>query len=236
MKKYKAVLFDLDGTLLPMDNDEFSKAYFTELAGAMVKYGYEPQKLVESIWKCVKQMVLNDGAKTNEKVFWEKLCEIYNCSEEIERPKFDAFYKKEFDNTKRVCAFSDYSGKIIKTLKAKNIKVVIATNPMFPKIAIEKRIKWAGIEPNDVVYITTYENSHYCKPNPKYYTEIVNNLALEPGQCLMVGNDVEEDMVAKTAGLDVFLLTDYIINRKNNDISGFSQGNLEKLYEIIEKM
>ena len=38
----KAVLFDLDGTLLPMDQDEFTKGYFKLLVGFVRIRGKEP--------------------------------------------------------------------------------------------------------------------------------------------------------------------------------------------------
>mgnify|MGYP000081149430 CR=1 FL=1 len=47
----KTILFDLDGTLLPMDQDAFVKYYMGLLAQKMAPHGYEPEKLVEAVWK-----------------------------------------------------------------------------------------------------------------------------------------------------------------------------------------
>ena len=52
----------------------------------------------------------------------------------------------------------------------------------------------------------------------------------------MVGNDVEEDMVAKELGMDVFLLDDYIINRQDSDITQYEHGGFVELIKKIERI
>ncbi len=233
--KYKAVLFDLDGTFLPTDTDTFTKVYFKGLCEALAPVGYDPQKLVESIWKCVKAMATNPD-KTNEQAFWDEFYKIYGERAKADIKYFDEYYKTDFDKARAICGCNEYAKKVVETLKAKGIRVIVATNPFFPKIAVEKRISWAGLDFNDFELVTTYENSHYLKPDPRYFTEILEKCSLKAEDCLMVGNDAEEDMVAKSAGLDVFLLTDCLINKKNIDISVYNQGDFVKLYEIIEKL
>jgi hypothetical protein len=48
--KLTTILFDLDGTLLPMDNEAFTKGYFKLLAAKLAPHGYEPKQLVDAIW------------------------------------------------------------------------------------------------------------------------------------------------------------------------------------------
>ena len=67
----KAVLFDLDGTLLPMDQDVFNKAYFGALSKKLAPRGYEPKSFIDSVWAGVIAMLRNDGKNTNEQVFWQ---------------------------------------------------------------------------------------------------------------------------------------------------------------------
>ena len=73
----KLVLFDLDGTLLPMDQDEFTKGYFKLLANKLSPYGYDPEKLVESVWSGTSAIVKNNGKRSTEEAFWERFSEIY---------------------------------------------------------------------------------------------------------------------------------------------------------------
>jgi FMN phosphatase YigB (HAD superfamily) len=120
-------------------------------------------------------------------------------------------------------------------LKEKGYRVVLATNPLFPSIATESRIKWAGLEPSDFELFTTYENYHYCKPNPKYYFEILEKLGVEPKDCMMIGNDVTEDMMTKDFGMQVFLLTGSLINKENKDISEYPNGDFCDLVTYIDE-
>lgn len=232
----KAILFDLDGTLLPMDQDLFMKFYFGNLVKKLTPYGYDPQKLIDSIWAGTAAMVKNDGSRTNEEAFWSKFCEIFGEDSRKDEPIFDQFYRNEFAEAKKACKFTPKAREIIDFLKNKGLSLILATNPLFPPIATENRMNWAGLSPEDFLLYTTYNNSSYCKPNPKYYEEILHKTGFSPEECLMVGNDATEDMIAETLGLKVFLLTDCLLNTKNLDISGYPKGGFKELKEYINTL
>ncbi len=233
--KIKTVLFDLDGTLLPMDMDAFTHIYFKNLAIKAAPLGYEPETLIKNIWAGTVAMVKNDGSFPNEQAFWDYFCSVYGKDAIKHKPVFDEFYSNEFCKAKDACNPTEKSAEIIELLKKKGVDCVLATNPLFPAVATENRIKWAGLNKADFLLYTTYENSHYCKPNPKYYIEILEKLNLDPKECLMVGNDVTEDMVAETLGMKVFLLTDCIINKENNDITQYPHGGFDQLKQYLEE-
>ncbi len=233
--KIKAILFDLDGTLLPMEQETFTKDYFGRLVKKLSPYGYEPESIIKAIWAGVKAMVKNDGNNTNEELFWDCFSKILGKDILDKKPIFEDFYRSDFQNVKDSCGFSEKSAEAVKRLKDSGYRVSLATNPIFPAIATESRIRWAGLEPSDFELYTTYENSRYCKPNTAYYSDILNKLNLRPEECLMVGNDVEEDMIAKSIGINVFLLTDCLINRNNADISEYSRGGLDELLDFVLK-
>ena len=233
----KAVLFDLDGTLLPMNQDNFIKKYFDEISAYLYDQGgYEPQEFLNSMWHGIKAMITNDGSQTNEAAFWHVFHQIYG-KERVEKdmPIFDRFYCERFPRTKSECGYTEKSKQIVDFLRQNNIKTVLATNPVFPSIATETRMGWVGLKPSDFELVTTYENIGFCKPNPQYYTEIAKKIGAMPQECLMVGNDVSDDMSAAICGMDVFLLTDCLINSKNEDISKYSKGGFEELAEYIKK-
>ncbi|MCR5721954.1 MAG: HAD family hydrolase, partial [Lachnospiraceae bacterium] len=232
----KTVLFDLDGTLLPMDQDTFTNAYFKELAKKMAPFGYNPDELVKGVWKGTGAMVRNDGTKTNEEAFWEVFLKIFGEEHKKDLDTFTEFYENEFNKAKGVCGFNEASAEVIATLKEKDKKVVLASNPLFPMIAQKSRMNWAGLNTDDFDYITSYENSHFCKPSKEYYVEIAELLDLNPEECLMVGNNATEDMVAREAGMNVFLLTDCLINDDNVDLSQFRQGGFRELKELIDEL
>ncbi len=228
------VLFDLDGTLLPMDQELFVKAYFGGLAKRLAPHGYEPKALVDGIWKGTAAMVKNDGTKRNEDAFWDTFTLLFGEKAKDDTPHFDAYYREDFDTVAASCGYSPKAREVIDYLKANEIRTVLATNPIFPAIATEKRMRWAGLSPDDFSYYTTYENSCHCKPNPAYYRDILSHLGLRPEECIMVGNDVEEDMVTATLGMKVFLLTDCLISRNKTDISQYPNGGFDELIDYLK--
>ena len=232
----KAVLFDLDGTLLPMDQEAFVKTYLGLLAQKLAPHGYEPAKLIDAIWTGTAAMVKNDGSKTNEAVFWERFAELFGPQAEQDMPLFDDFYLNEFAGAKVACGYTPHAAEVIALVKEKGLRVILATNPIFPAIATQNRIRWAGLTPEDFELYTTYENSGHCKPNPAYYRDILGQVCLKPEECLMVGNDVMEDMVAQTLGMHVFLLTDCLINSHQKDISGYPNGSFPELLDFIQQL
>ncbi len=229
--KFKMVLFDLDGTLLPMDMKEFSYGYFGDIMKRAVPAGYEPQKLIDTIWKGCAVMALNDGSRLNREVFWDNFAETYGEERRKDKQIFDDFYATEFRNAKRFCGYNPKAVEAVKRIKEMGYRVALATNPIFPEVATKIRLDWLGLSFDDFELVTTYDNCCYAKPNLKYYIDVTDRLGVKPEDCLMVGNDVGEDMVAKDLGMEVFLITDTMINKENKDISVYPNGSFEDLME-----
>lgn len=234
--KLTTVLFDLDGTLLPMDQDIFIGDYFRRLAAKLAPYGYAPDELTQAVWQGTKAMIKNTGSVSNEVAFWKAFDAHFGCAASQNAAVHMDFYRNEFNQVQKVCGFQPMAATLIHSLRQKGVRIVLATNPLFPAIATENRIRWAGLNPEDFDYISVFENSHYSKPNPDYYREILEKLTLSPSECLMVGNDVSEDMVTKALGMQVFLLTDCLINKENADISQYPHGNFQQLCAYLEKV
>ncbi len=234
--KITTVLFDLDGTLLPMDQDEFIQAYFKRLAKKLAPRGYDPKELVAGIWSGTMAMIRNDGSMKNEEAFWQDFSARFGEEVRQDIPYFDEFYRTDFAGVQDVCGFSPHAAQVVYRLKEKGLRVALATNPIFPAIATQNRIRWAGLQPEDFELYTTYENSRYCKPNLAYYEDILQQLKVQPTECLMVGNDVAEDMVARELGMQVFLLTDCLINKPNADLKQFPHGSFPELLELVEQL
>ena len=228
------VLFDLDGTLLPMDQDVFVGAYFKLLAKKLAGHGYDPEALLGNIWAGVKAMVTNKGEYNNEEAFWRTFDEIYGEGVRKDIPLFEEYYKNEFQQVQKVCGFNLQAAELVHYVKEKGLRRVLATNPLFPVVATASRIRWAGLEKEDFELVTTYENSRHCKPNPEYYRDIIEEIGVKPEECLMVGNDVTEDMVAESLGMKVFLLTDCLINKEDKDINCYPHGDFTELKTYID--
>ncbi|MDK2824530.1 MAG: hypothetical protein PWQ67_282 [Clostridia bacterium] len=228
----KAILFDLDGTLLPLDLEIFVHRYF-EILGPFFAHKVEPKIFLKELMAATEAMINNPGNFTNEEVFMENFLPAIKQNKEEIFPLFEDFYLTEFPKLKKYAGHSPLAAQIVGQAVDKGYKIVLATNPIFPKMATEHRMDWAGINKLPWDLVTTYENSRYSKPNPAYFREVCSKLAIIPGECLMVGNDVQEDLIAGTLGMKTFLVTDCLIDRGNPVYTPDYQGSLENLYEFI---
>lgn len=207
----KAIFFDLDGTLLPLDEKLFVDIYFAELSKVFSEYNIESNKLVEAIWTATHEIIKNDGKRTNEEAFWEKFKSIINIDLSNVKEVLEKFYANEFFTKLKKCSTENNLAKVAVNLAKKNgRKVVLATNPVFPIDALV-RLKWTGLDIDDFDYVTHYSNSSFSKPNPKYYLDLCKKLDVEPKECLMIGNDERQDIfAASSAGMNCYLVTDYL--------------------------
>lgn len=236
MKKITTVLFDLDGTLLPMDQDTFIKAYLGGLVKVAAPLGYDPSALAKSIMAGTYVMYKNDGSKTNEDAFWLYMESVFGKKIIEDKHIFDEYYRTDFQKVAEVCGNTPDANQVVKQVKGKGLRVTLATNPLFPRMATESRARWAGLDTEDFEIITTFEDYTHCKPNLDYYRDILANMGVEPEECLMVGNDVDEDMVAENLGMRVFLLTNDLINKSGTDINKFPHGDFDALKKFIENL
>lgn len=229
----KAILFDLDGTLLPMDQDVFIGAYLDGMAKKLAPYGYDAKLLAKAVWTGTGAMMKNDGSKTNEAVFWDCFCQFFDRKALDDMPVFEDFYRNEFQLVRHSCGFTPCAARCIRQIRQMGFRTILATNPLFPALATHSRVRWAGLETTDFEYITTYENSRHCKPNPDYFLDILETAGLEPQECVMVGNDVQEDGAARKIGMEVFLLEHSLINKYDLDYGDWPQGSFDDLMRYI---
>lgn len=232
----KAVLFDLDGTLLPMDQDLFVKYYFGSLAKKLAPLGYEPEQLVSAIWQGTRAMVKNDGSKTNEQVFWDCFAALFGEKARQDEPRFEEFYRTDFVCAKAACGYTEKAAQLVGTVKEKGLRCALATNPIFPDIATSQRIQWAGLNKRDFELCTTYENARHCKPNPAYYQDILEKMGLEGSECVMIGNDAVEDVAARQAGMQVFLIDDCLLNGDKVDMDTIPHGNFDDAIRFVKAL
>lgn len=234
----KHILFDLDGTLLPMVQDEFVRYYMPLLAGTYKKAGVsvETGSFIKGVWAGYEAMVENDGSRTNREAFWSYMEPILPLTpEESEEIALD-FYTNEFNQAICTTRPNPLANQIVKQAKEKGLETYLATNPVFPKCATMNRIRWAGLDEEDFNIITTYESCTYCKPNPEYFRKILEKFQIRPEDCLMVGNDVCEDLSARELGVKTYLVMDTMENKKNLPIETDYMGTLAELKKFIENL
>jgi len=230
------ILFDLDGTLLFLDEDKFTEVYFSGLKQAFYTETGNDSSIIDAILAGTWSMIDNDGSMSNEERFWQTFATFGLGSRETVEPIFERYYRENFDSVKISSRPNPGAVAALRNVIAKGYRLVLATNPLFPQIATSKRIGWLGLEPKVFQHVTTYENSRQAKPNLAYYETLLSDLALDPTRCLMIGNDVDEDMIIEKLGVRTYLVTDCLINRSGKSLSLFNHGDFEALAKYLEQL
>lgn len=234
--RMKAVLFDLDGTLLHMEQEEFVKSYFTELSKVICDETLDAKTLSQLVWAGTKAMVQNDGKQKNEEIFWNVFQEHLGQGYYSLKEKCDEFYTREFHNVRAITKENLLAKKAVELAGKDQRKVVLATNPFFPMAAQKARISWIDLYEENFEFITCYETDCFCKPNPDYYRSICERLGVKPGECLMIGNDEKEDMYAASSiGMECFLVTDYMIEDAEHHWDG-ERGSFADMIKKLERL
>ena len=231
------ILFDLDGTLLPMDQTVFVKRYMGELAERFAPLGFDRQAFQEALVAATMAQVKNTSEHTNEEVFWQVFEERTSPDIRRQEPAFRAYYETDYQELSRVVRPGGRAREAVDLLQKKGYQLVLATNPLFPRAAVWPRIHWAGLCPEDFVWITTFENSRRCKPNPDYFRELLHKLGKRPEDCMMVGNDVEDDILSSgSLGIRNYLITDFLINRGHRDLNQWPHGSFEEFLAFAARL
>jgi FMN phosphatase YigB (HAD superfamily) len=206
----KAVLFDLDDTLLINNMTSFIPAYFQLLTAAFADR-VPAERLFLQLTRGIEAMDTNDGSgPTNQEAFEAVFYPALGLGREELRPVFDRFYAEEFPKLRAITRPMPGASGVVARAFDTFRQVAIATNPVFPRTAVEQRLDWAGVSVLDYSYdlVTSIENMRATKAGPAYYREILSFLGRDPQECLMVGDDWQRDIVpAARIGIPVYWVT-----------------------------
>ncbi|MFA4953791.1 MAG: HAD family hydrolase [Patescibacteria group bacterium] len=208
----KTFLFDLDGTLLAMDSQDFMHAYFGELTRAL--YGLLPTEgLARNILAATARMQADTSPGSSNLVKFRREFEaLYQgIDQQAVWDRIMEFYATTFDNIRDVVGRNEPVYRSVVYLRQRGHRVLLTTNPVFPQLATYKRLAWAGFSPDAFEYVSTLENCDYCKPHVEYWHHVAAVMKVDPAQAVAVGNDCIEDVSAGLAGIETYLVTDYVI-------------------------
>jgi FMN phosphatase YigB (HAD superfamily) len=200
----KAVLFDLDGTLLDNDLDVFLPHYLEQIA-ARVAHLVPPKQFIKYLLAGTKAMTENDGRGTNEEIFAEVFYPLVGHSREELEPIFLDFYKRFYPALGRYTQRKPVARPVVQAAFDLGYEVVISTNPLFPMVAMEERLRWAGVEGFPYRLVTSYENCHASKPGLRYYQEVLDTIGRPGGEALVVGNEAH-DLLPAQLGCKTYLV------------------------------
>jgi len=241
--KIEAVLFDLDNTLIFFDEKEFYETYSYKLSQYFTDLLSTPE-FVRKLMVSTQIMTNNDGKQNNAEFFINNFSKGLNIDKINLWQRFDNFYSADFIQFRNLMRPIEGIRDLILKIQDMGLKVVIASNPMLPEKVQKLRLNWAGLEGITFDLITHVKNSTYCKPNLNYYYEICSKIEVKPQNCMMIGNDTFNDMIAVKTGMKTYLVTD---NQNNSvevsrELAGLNKvempepdyiGKLEELIPIL---
>lgn len=221
------LLLDLDDTLISNEMDAFQQPYLKGLGKHLSKL-VKPDLMVHELLSATRAMVSNQRIdQTLEEVFDSHFYPALGLSKEALLPSIDEFYQVVYPTLKSLIAPRPKAIRVVEAAMAHGYRLVVATNPLFPKTAITQRLTWGKLSPDQYPFeiITSYETSHFSKPNPAYYSEIMAQLGWPNEPVMMVGNDLENDIKpAAQAGMATYWVADRnqpgISTKSNNNLSG----------------
>jgi FMN phosphatase YigB (HAD superfamily) len=229
----RGILFDLDGTLLDIEMDAYINGYvdglarcFEDLADRMVF----AEVLVSSAYALLSA---RDGEQTNEQFFLSMVARQLGIGTNQLRKRLQHFYRDGLTVLSHLVKPFPRSRAILQSCFDHGLKVALATNPVFPRPAIEARLRNAGLDDFPYHHISSYENSHYCKPNPQFFLDILSRLDLSPARVVMVGNDTTYDLPALHAGIPTFLVDTCLIDHDRIAGRATWRGNHDDLLQFI---
>jgi len=235
----KAILFDLDNTLLGNSMEAFTPAYFQALT-RHVAHMIPPDRLIPELLRATQAMEANDGhGPTNEETFAAVFYPALGYEPDELKPLFEQFYAQEFPKLRPLTRMLPEARLLVEWVLERGLQVAIATNPLFPRTAIEQRLEWAGVPvgarwPRPYALVTSYEIMHATKANPAYYHEILAHLGRQPGECLMVGDDWERDIApAASVGIPVYWIAAPGKVPPADDVALVGQGMLGDLWDWL---
>ena len=203
----KAVLFDLDNTLILFEEVSFLQGYYPVLA-ARFQGIFPDGQFAERLMQATVALRKGDGTKINRQLFIEVFCHGIDVDRADIWQRFEQFFSLDFDLFRDAVTATPGAGKVFRHVLDRGLKIVVATNPIWPLVVQKKRLAWAGLGDIDIDLITHIDNMSYCKPQLGYFSQICRLIAVRPGECLMVGDDPANDMVAARTGMKTFQTTD----------------------------
>ena len=234
MKRYKAILFDFDGTLLFQSTGDFLKYGMPIMAEYITpRLGITAESFFRHQGAGLVATLNNDGSVLNNDRFYAA-AEDGDFPRAVAEPLYEEYYSSNAFAGVRNWSKDNPDAKTAVALARELADyVILATLPIFPTAAQVSRLSWVGLTTDDFDLVTDAYNSHFCKPNKAYYSEILEKFGCEPSECIMIGNDIGDDIEpANELGMGTFLVTDYIIDR-GKDISIYRKGTFEELLGFL---
>lgn len=197
--KFKAVIFDMDGTLV-----DSVTAYQTAFNNGTGKFGLPPvsvralaDRLNDGL--SLEQIIISVFPERNDPEF------IAACREAI----LVAFREVTEDDTPLLPGVKE----VLETLSARGLKLGVATGRTTPAKAVKAWLEGLGID-RHLEAIVTSADVVARKPAPDCIVECARRLGVPAEECLVVGDSTADIAAAKAAGAGVVAVLTGVAGKK----------------------
>ena len=202
-----AVFLDLDNTLVLYDEIEYYHDYFERIHSSFADL-FELDEFKDRLVSGTLALGRSQGEKSNREQFMAVFARGNLDKREDLWQRFMDFYANGYNAMEVNVAVPAGLHAGLQRLRQTGLKLVIASNPIFPFLAQQVRMRWAGLQPAWFDLFTSIDNMRYVKPRRAYFLQACELIGAAPENCLMVGNDPVNDMAASRAGLRTYRTTD----------------------------
>lgn len=235
MEGLEGILFDLDGTLLQVDMNRFIPAYVQGLAEVCADL-VEPRRFTDVVLQATWALLRSEqGECSNQQLFHSALERHLAISPDLFSQRLQCYCREYLPALAPLITPHPLVPRILRGCFDRGLKVVVATNPVFPRPLVEARLAWGAMGEFLFDLVTSYENSRFCKPHRGYFEDILQTLGLAPQHCLMVGNDTLHDLAAGQAGMATYLLDTWLIDR-GGSLQPDYRGDHHQLCRLLETL
>jgi len=228
LSELRCLLFDLDGTLLDIDGEQFLDDYVAALAPYFQRWA-DVDVFTRSVMAASVPIFGLHPHETNGEVFRNHLSRHLGMAPSVVDETMGRFHREAMDAMPiRRGPIADARPCVEAALRG-GFQVAVATTPIYQPAVVALRLRWAGLEDIPWSLVTHSENMHTCKPDVDYFAEAASLLGIPPTQCLMIGDDRLQDMPAAKCGMHVYWTK---AGRQTPEIWG---GRLDLLTDYLQK-
>ena len=237
--RYRDLIFDLYGTLVDIHTEESAEVW----AKTAFYYGFYGAAYTGPALQAAYEALVTSGEAAAG--------QSYECFPELQIETVFARLFRHKGVTENADALGVQAAQLFRVLSLEYVRLYPGVREAFAALRADGHRLWLLTNAQRV--FTAYEirllglddafdriyisSDHGCrKPDTRFFDVLLREQGLRPQDCLMIGNDETEDMLAASSiGMNAFWVKDCMIPSKNGHWTG-SEGTFAELIEYIKNI